>query len=255
MKLRVLGASGGAGRGLETTALLFNERALIDAGTGVGNLSIEELCLIEHVFFTHSHLDHVAFLPLMADTVFSRHPSQILMHGEEETLQAICKHILNWTIWPDFTVLSHHRLPCLAVKAHNPGETVTVDNLNFTLVPVSHSVQAVGYIVENDNSALAFSGDTGPNTTFWQALNQKEKLDMLIVEAAFPNRMKKIAEMSSHYCPETLAEDIKQLRHRPPLYITHLKPGFEQEIMDECRQAIEGFELHALEEGREYRFP
>src|SRR4051812_17558197 len=47
MRLRVLGCSGGiGGRHLRTTSFLVDSDILIDAGTGVGDLSLAELSLI-----------------------------------------------------------------------------------------------------------------------------------------------------------------------------------------------------------------
>lgn len=63
MRLRVLGCSGGIGANSHTTAMLLDEDILIDAGTGVGTLSLDELSKIDHVFVTHAHLDHTAFIP------------------------------------------------------------------------------------------------------------------------------------------------------------------------------------------------
>lgn len=40
MKLRKLGCSGGIGGALRTTSMLLDHDILIDAGTGVGDLSI-----------------------------------------------------------------------------------------------------------------------------------------------------------------------------------------------------------------------
>ena len=69
MKVRVLGCSGAIARDCRTTAFLIDQDTLIDAGTGVGDLTREEMLRIEDVFLTHSHLDHVACLPLMVDSV------------------------------------------------------------------------------------------------------------------------------------------------------------------------------------------
>ena len=67
MKLRILGCSGGIGGSLRTTSMLLDHDVLIDAGTGVGDLSLEEMSAIDHVFLTHSHLDHIVFIPFMLD--------------------------------------------------------------------------------------------------------------------------------------------------------------------------------------------
>ena len=70
MKLRVLGCGGGIGGSfVHTTALLVDHDILIDAGTGLTTLTLAEMAQIEHVFITHSHLDHLAALPLMIDSV------------------------------------------------------------------------------------------------------------------------------------------------------------------------------------------
>lgn len=69
MQVRVLGCSGAIARDARTTSFLLDDRILIDAGTGVGDLTLEEMLRIEHVFLTHSHLDHIAALPLMIDSM------------------------------------------------------------------------------------------------------------------------------------------------------------------------------------------
>ena len=70
MKLKVLGCSGSiGGQQQRTTSLLVDDDMLIDAGTGVGDLEIAQLAKIDHVFLTHSHLDHIACLPFIPDTV------------------------------------------------------------------------------------------------------------------------------------------------------------------------------------------
>ena len=67
MRVRVLGCSGAIAQGCRTTSFLLDDDVLVDAGTGVGDLSLEEMARIHHVLLTHSHLDHVASLPLMLD--------------------------------------------------------------------------------------------------------------------------------------------------------------------------------------------
>ena len=69
MRLKILGCSGGIGGTLRTTSMLLDENILIDAGTGVGDLSLDELTKIDHVFVTHSHLDHVTSIPFIVDSV------------------------------------------------------------------------------------------------------------------------------------------------------------------------------------------
>ena len=108
MKVRVLGCSGAIARDCRTTAFLIDQDTLIDAGTGVGDLTREEMLRIDDVFLTHAHLDHIACLPLMVDTIASGRAGRPLrVHALPHTLAALRQHVFNDLIWPDFT-----RLPC-----------------------------------------------------------------------------------------------------------------------------------------------
>src|SRR5690349_21506761 len=69
MKIRVLGAYGAEGLGQRPTSFLLNDRILIDAGTVGGALTTPEQLSIEHALVTHSHLDHVAGLAFLTETL------------------------------------------------------------------------------------------------------------------------------------------------------------------------------------------
>ena len=75
MRIRILGCSGGIGAGSRTSAMLVDDDVLIDAGTGIGDLALEEIDSIRHVFLTHAHLDHIAGLPdavILSDEMLER---------------------------------------------------------------------------------------------------------------------------------------------------------------------------------------
>ena len=95
MKVRVLGCSGAIAQGCRTTAFLIEGRVLIDAGTGVGDLTLEEMRQIDHVLLTHSHLDHVAALPLMLDAVSSLRSTPVQVHALPATIAALQAHVFN----------------------------------------------------------------------------------------------------------------------------------------------------------------
>jgi ribonuclease BN (tRNA processing enzyme) len=105
MKIRVLGCSGAIAKDCKTTSFLIDDDVLIDAGTGVGDLTLDEMCAINHVFLTHSHLDHVAALPLMVDAVASQRTAALKIYALAGTIAALKAHIFNNVIWPDFSVI------------------------------------------------------------------------------------------------------------------------------------------------------
>ena len=72
MLIRVLDCSGSIAAGSRTTSFLLDDDVLIDAGTGVGDLTLAELTRIDHILVTHSHLDHVLGIGLLADSVARR---------------------------------------------------------------------------------------------------------------------------------------------------------------------------------------
>ncbi|MDZ7662486.1 3',5'-cyclic-nucleotide phosphodiesterase [Thiohalophilus sp.] len=252
MELQVLGCSGGVGDGLRTTTMMVDQAILIDAGTGVGDLTLEQMSGLRHIFLTHSHLDHIASIPLLVDSVFEHLHEPITIHALDETLDALRTHIFNNVIWPDFAALPHPDRPVLRYQPMQPGETRQLGEIQFEMVPVNHAVPGVGYIVRNSRQVFAFSGDTTTNDTFWARLNQLDRLDMLIVEAAFPDRDIDICRRAGHYCPSLLAADIAKLQHRPEIYISHNKPGDEDEIFDECRRAITTCHLNRLSAGSRF---
>ncbi|MFO7603953.1 MAG: 3',5'-cyclic-nucleotide phosphodiesterase [Gammaproteobacteria bacterium] len=246
MQIRILGCSGGVSANLRTTSLLVDDDVLIDAGTGVGDLSLEEMSHIKHVFLTHSHLDHIASLPLLVDTIFDRIREPLQVHARAETIAALQQHIFNNVIWPDFSRLPSTSAPVMSfnVLAHN--EHVILNGRDFEMIPVNHIVPGCGYRINSGHGVFVFSGDTSSNDSLWQALNAGERLDVLMVEAAFANKDIDLCRRAGHYCPQLLAADLAKLEHEPDIYISHTKPGEEQNIFVECQQAMPGRTLFLL---------
>ena len=89
MKVRVLGCSGAIAKDCRTTSFLIDGEVLIDAGTGVGDLTLDEMRRVDHVLLTHSHLDHVAALPLMVDAIASQRTAPLQIHALAGTIDAL----------------------------------------------------------------------------------------------------------------------------------------------------------------------
>lgn len=242
MKLRVLGCSGGiGGPHHRTTSFLVDHDILIDAGTGLGELSLDELAGIDHVFLTHCHLDHIAALPMMIDTVGDRRSEPVTIYGTKSVLEALRKHIFNWFIWPDFSVVPTPEWPFVCYQVIEVGQSVNLGGRRLTALPVDHTVPAVGYCLDSGVFSVAFSGDTGTCDAFWLALNAIPNLSHLIIECAFPNHERTLAELSKHYWPDKLAADLKKLQHPCTVLITHLKPGQIEATMEEIARCLAEF--------------
>lgn len=254
MKLRILGCSGGIGRGLRTTSMLLDDDILIDAGTGVGDLTLDEMRRIDHAFITHSHLDHLACIPFLLDTVGGSRRKPFTLHALPETIAVLRDHLFNWKLWPDFTQIPDAGKPFLRFEPINLGQTVELGGRRITALPAHHVVPAVGYLLDSGAASLAFSGDTMDCEAFWEALNQVGNLRYLLIETTFSNEEHGIAYASKHYYPSLFAEQVAKLKREVEIYITHLGPGEQEHIMGEIQAVMHGNSPRMLNHGHVFDF-
>lgn len=254
MKLRILGCSGGIGGKLRTTSMLLDHDVLIDAGTGVGDLSLDELSAIDHVFLTHSHLDHIVAIPLMLDSVAGMRERPLTVYGLEETLKTLRQHIFNWEVWPDFSQIPNPQQPYMRYQAITLGETVMLNGRAITSLPANHVVPAVGFHLDSGAGSLVFTGDTTSQDFFWELVNRIDNLAYLIIETAFSNAEKELALMSRHLCPSMLADELLKLQRDPVIYISHLKPGESEITMQQIGECVRDFSPKLLMNGQVFEF-
>ncbi len=237
MKLRVLGCSGAIAKECRTTSFLLGKSILIDAGTGVGDLALADMKLIDHVFLTHSHLDHIASLPLMLDACASLRSKPMVVHALPQTIEALRKHVFNDVIWPDFSRIPSAESPFLTFQAIHIGETVSMGALAIEVLPAVHTVPACGFAVTAGSGCWVFSGDTERNPEFWKRINELN-VSALVIETAFSDREKELAKRALHLAPATLASELDHIdvdKHFP-IYITHTKPAETEMIMAEIQR-------------------
>lgn len=230
MKLAVLGCSGGiGGDARRTTSFLVDDDVLLDCGTGVGDLPLEALARIDHVFLTHAHFDHIAFLPLLADSVAELRQRPITVHAVAGTLDALRHHVFNGTMWPDFTALPRHA-PILRLREVKVGDSVETAGRRITALPAFHSVPALAWCLDSGRGRLVFSGDTRFEYGLVAALNALGPIDHLLIETAFSDEQRDLAMESSHLCPQSLRRLLDALDGTPQVHVSHLKPGLESRI-------------------------
>lgn len=240
MKVRVLGCSGAIARECRTTSFLVDGDVLVDAGTGVGDLTLDEMLGIDHVLLTHAHLDHIAALPLMLDAIAARRSNPVKVYALAGTISALRAHIFNDVIWPDFTRLPTADAPFIRFQDIQVGQELQIGGKRIEVLPAVHTVPAVGYAVTAQQACWVFSGDTERNPAFWRRVNQLA-VTMLVIETAFSSRESQLAETSRHLSPTVLAEELDCISPSSnyPIYITHTKPAETELIMSEIRK-LEG---------------
>lgn len=244
MKLTVLGCSGGIGGSkARTTAFLLDHDILIDCGTGVGDLELEALKRIDHIFITHSHIDHIASIPLLVDSVGEDRGYPITVYAIPETLSILRAHIFNWLVWPDFTTIPDRHRPFLRFQPLELGESIRLGGRSVTAFPAQHTVPAVSYCIDSGRAQLLYSGDTGYCPELIAAINELPALRHLIIETAFSDEQRGLAMASRHLCPSMLVAILDEITGSPEVYVSHLKPGLGERIMDQiasysCRHRL-----------------
>ena len=255
MRLRILGCSGGiGGRHLRTTSMLLDHDVLIDAGTGVSDLSLTELSLIDHIFVTHSHLDHISSIPFMVDTVGGMRENPVTVYAQAATIEVMRNHVFNWSIWPDFTQLPTVDKPYMRFEPIQIGQQIDIKGRKITALPANHVVPAVGFHLDSGKASLVFSGDTTTNDAMWKLVNKINNMKYVIIETAFCNREKQLAILSKHLCPSILAEELAKLERSAEIFISHLKPGEIELTMREIEECAGQYKPRMLQNNQVFEF-
>ncbi len=234
MKLRVLGCSGGELGRHRTTCFLLDGTLAIDAGALTASLSLDELLAVDDILLTHSHLDHVKDVPLLADLIVGRRARPVRVHASAACARTLRESVFNDELWPDFTRIPDRARPVLEIVPFDPARPFRIGRYAIAPVPVAHPVESVGFVVSDGKSAFAISGDTGPTARFWKKVNAQRRLGALLVELSFPNALQELADASGHLTPRTLAGELAKLeRNGFPVLLYHLKPAHAAELRRE----------------------
>jgi ribonuclease BN (tRNA processing enzyme) len=233
--IKILGAYGGKAINMQLTSLQLSKEVVLDAGNileGLGN-GIRNL---NHVFITHSHLDHINDIGFLIDATFEARTQPLKIYGQKKTLEDIHNHILNWDIWPDFTQINliGTIIPSVELVEIKLDEIVEVDDCKIKAIKNNHTVSSNGYVIEKCNKAILFSSDTYCCDSIWKEVNTNKKITAVIIDVSFPSRMAQLALDSKHLTPDLLKEELKQLkRDDVTIYINHIKPSYKVELLKE----------------------
>ncbi len=238
MNIRVLGCHGSQFPNYNTTSFLLGQNVLVDAGTVTSVLNIEKQLKIDYIFITHAHLDHVRDITFLADNIIvSGRQQQVSMISIPSALETIRQNALNDKLWPDFTIIPNYESAVLGYRAAQEKKALPLNGYRVTPVPVTHSVPAVGYLVEDhEGKSLFYTGDTGPTPETWKFLG-KRHLDALIIETSFPNKLADLAVKTGHLTASLLRGELQSMKVLPKrIYITHPKPQYQKIIEAEINK-------------------
>jgi ribonuclease BN (tRNA processing enzyme) len=253
MKMRVLGAFGGEGIGQRSSAFLLNDRVLIDGGNVGGSLSVPEQLDIEHALVSHAHLDHVAGLASLAETLAcSGSGRAVKISGIAPVLATIQGSVFNNVVWPNFASIPAGA-PAVQYRTLVEDAEQRVGELWVTPVAVSHTVPASGFIIHDGGTGLVYSGDTAPTEALWQAARSLGGIRAVLLECAFPDRLAGLAEVSRHLTPSLVRREVDKISADVPVWIFHVKPQFHGETIAEIHELL-GSRVSLIEQDKTYTF-
>jgi cAMP phosphodiesterase len=251
MRFRVLGCSGGQIPGHNLSAYILNERLLVDAGSIATTIDVEAQCRIENILLTHVHLDHVVGLAHLAENLFGRTRKTVKIWAVADVITAIKATFFNNSLWPDFTEITSpdQPVPVMTFEPIPEEVRISVADVHLIAVRVNHIVPSTAFFIQNKDKTFLHVGDTGPTEKVWKVAKKYSDLCAIVLECSFPNRLQPLADLSGHLTPQTLKTELDKL-NRPsiPVFVTHMKPQYREEIMREI-QAINGYQLRVLEDG------
>jgi ribonuclease BN (tRNA processing enzyme) len=232
---------------------LVNRTVALDAGSLGFYRTPREQGRVKHVFLTHSHMDHVASLPIFVENTYRGDGDCATIYGSEATLDSVRRDLFNDRVWPDMLRISETRPPYLRLQAIEAGQTVVCEGLRLTPVPVDHVVPTFGYIVEDDAAAVVFPADTGPTEAIWDRANQCPNVQAVFLEVTFPNDMAWLADLAKHLTPELFAMEARKLKQPARVIAVHLSARVRRQVVKELR-ALDLPNLEIVRLGKAYQF-
>lgn len=244
MKVKLLGSSTDGARLQYAMSYVVDDAVAIDAGC-LGFAPIDAQRRVEHVFLSHTHLDHIGSLPLFVENVYRPGPQCPTIYGSESVLQCLRQDVFNDRVWPDMIHMSDQGEPFLRLEHIESGKQIRTAGLMITPIAVDHIVPTLGFIVEDDDAAVAFVSDTGPTEAIWTAANNTPNLKAVFLEASFPNSMEWLAIQAAHLTPAMFLDEYRKLNREVPVIVIHIKAAFRDIVLHE----LNGLNIPQLEIG------
>jgi len=217
------------------TTYLINDALAVDAG-GLGLWGTPaDQARIRHVLISHSHIDHIASLPVFLENAYEGRSESVVVHASDAVLDSLRQDIFNGRVWPDFLALSPPGAPFLRLATLRPGEPVELGGLRITPVPVNHVVPTLGFLIEDESSAVVIASDTGPTEEIWERADQVANLRAIFLEVTFPEALASLAAVVKHLTPGSFALELKKLKQRPIAFAVHIKARYYDQVVRELR--------------------
>jgi cAMP phosphodiesterase len=218
------------------TSYVINDVLAIDAGSVGLYGTAREQGRIRNIFLSHSHFDHIGSLPVFVENAYEEGHECVNVFGSQDVLNCLRSDVFNDRVWPDFLRISETERPFLKLVPLGPNQTVKLDGLSITPVPVNHAVPTMAYVVKDASATVLIVSDTGPTDEIWEHANRAADLKAIFLPIAFPNELTNLANISKHLTPALVEKEVRKLRQSARILAVHLKSRFREILIRELQE-------------------
>jgi phosphoribosyl 1,2-cyclic phosphodiesterase len=215
------------------------ERLIFDAGTGIkmlgDSLSSQE-SVSAHIFFTHSHWDHIQGFPFF--TPAFRPGNFFQVYGvPTPNGTTIEQRLHEQMLHPNFPVPLQTMQGIVAFYDLEVGEDIVIGDIELQTRPLNHPGAAMGYRVTWRGITVAFITDTEhfPDRLDDNVLALAQNADVLIIDATYTDEEYYDRHMSKvGWGHSTWQEAVKvaQAAGVRQLILFHHDPGHDDSVLD-----------------------
>ncbi len=230
---------------------VVNRTVALDAGSLGFALPIEAQMQIRHVLLTHSHLDHVASIPIFLENIDYCRTGSLSLHAGGDVVESLRRDMFNGRLWPDVMSMEPAQVPFPSLLSLEAGRPLEVEGLRITPVAVDHVVPTFGFVVEGPEAAFILATDTGPTRQIWEVARETPNLRAVFLDCAFPDELEWLAKVSRHLCPSQFAQQAALVPPDVRIIAIHLKPRYHRDIVRQLH-TLHLANLEIAQAGRTY---
>lgn len=215
------------------------ERLIFDAGTGIkmlGDSLSSKGAVSAHIFFTHSHWDHIQGFPFFAPAF--RPGNFFRVYGvPTPDGMTIEQRLHEQMLHPNFPVPLQTMQGIVAFYDLEVGEDIVIGDIRLQTRPLNHPGEAMGYRITWQGITVAFITDTEhfPDRLDGNVLALAQDADVLIIDATYTDEEyydPQVSKVGWGHSTWQEAVKVAQAAGARQLILFHHDPGHDDSILD-----------------------
>ncbi len=222
-----------------------NERLIFDGGTGLrvlGESMLSEMPVTAHLFFTHSHWDHIQGFPFFAPAFIPNNSFHIygLPSPNGATIE---QRLHDQMLHPNFPVPLQIMQSQLQFYDIDAGEVLKIGDVTVETGSLNHPGEALGYRVSYQDKSAVYITDTEhfPNHLDENVLNLARKAEVLIIDATYTDEEyhdSKSSKVGWGHSTWQEAVKVAQGAKVKQLVIFHHDPSHNDTFLDDINEQV-----------------